>query len=116
VVLDSTGIKRCLLNLVGNAIDACTGAENGFIEITANVVDDSILRITVSDNGSGISEEDKANLFQMFFSTKGSKGTGLGLAVTHKIISEHDGTIEVESAPGNGTKFIIELPLKKERS
>ncbi|MFC1542149.1 ATP-binding protein, partial [Candidatus Latescibacterota bacterium] len=114
VVLDSSGIRRCLLNLVSNAADACAGIDNGLIGITADVVNGSILRIVISDNGSGISEEDRSSLFQIFFSTKGSKGTGLGLAVTHKIISEHEGTIEVESELGKGTKFIIDLPLRKE--
>lgn len=113
VVLDATGIRRCILNLAGNAVDACAGMDGGLIGITADAVDDSIVRIVISDNGSGISEEDRSQLFRIFFSTKGSKGTGLGLAVTHKIISEHEGTIEVESAPGKGTQFIISLPLRK---
>ena len=73
-----------------------------------------MFHICVADNGCGISEENRTKLFQAFFSTKGSKGTGLGLAVTKKIITEHGGEIEVESEVDKGTKFLIKLPLREE--
>ena len=76
-----------------------------------HVTSDNTLEISVSDNGSGISKEDMESLFKVFFSTKGTKGTGLGLAVTEKIIKEHKGKITVESEPGKGSTFTIKLPM-----
>ena len=69
------------------------------------------IEIKISDNGSGISKEDLPRIFEPFYSTKGQKGTGLGLAVIWGIIDNHDGTINVESEPGKGTTFLILLPL-----
>ena len=66
--------------------------------------------IRIKDNGCGIPKEHQEFLFEVFFSTKGSRGTGLGLAVTKKIIEEHKGFIEVESEVGYGTTFTITLP------
>jgi signal transduction histidine kinase len=68
------------------------------------------LRIRVADTGCGMSPETVTKLFTAFFSTKGSKGTGLGLPVTQKIIEEHGGRIDVESTEGQGTTFTICLP------
>ena len=112
VVIDPTGIRRCLLNLVSNAVDACPSDDGGRVRVTSEVENSTMFRIVISDNGSGISDEDKKNLFKTFFSTKGSKGTGLGLAVTQKIVSEHGGRIEVESSVGKGTSFSIVLPFE----
>jgi signal transduction histidine kinase len=64
----------------------------------------------IIDNGCGMDEEIRKKLFAQFFSTKGSRGTGLGLLVTQKTIHEHGGSIDVESELGRGTKFIIKLP------
>lgn len=114
VVVDPTGIRRCLMNLVSNAADACEEVKQGTVRVAVEPRDGDGLRISVGDNGCGIEEEDKARLFKMFFSTKGSRGTGLGLPVTHKIIEEHGGTLSVESTVGEGTTFIIDLPLRKE--
>ena len=71
------------------------------------------LRIMVSDTGCGIAPEDREKLFRVFFSTKGAKGTGLGLAVTEKIVTEHGGNMRVESEVGKGSLFVIELPLNR---
>jgi len=107
---DEKDIKRCLLNIVVNAIDAC-GEQGGVIRVsTGSSEKDGHYYIKVEDNGCGIPEEHKDLLFEVFFSTKGSKGTGLGLAVTKKIIDEHQGSIEVTSSVGKGTSFIITLP------
>jgi signal transduction histidine kinase len=114
VTLDPKGIRRCLLNLVSNAVDACNGVTGGRVEVATELADGETARIRVSDNGCGISTDDKERLFQMFFSTKGSRGTGLGLPVTHKIITEHGGTITVDSEVGEGTTFTIILPLRNE--
>ena len=114
VAVDSTGIRRCVLNLVTNAVDAC-GEEGGHVVVgTALDEGEGEVHITISDDGCGISEENRAKLFQIFFSTKGAKGTGLGLAVTHKIIREHKGDIDAASEEGKGTTFTIRLPRRAE--
>lgn len=73
------------------------------------------VEIKISDNGSGISKEDLSKIFEPFFSTKGQKGNGLGLAVIWGIIDNHNGSINVESEVGKGTTFIIRLPLAQQR-
>lgn len=114
VSVDGTGIRRCLMNIVGNAVDAC-GDPGGTVWVStdtnASQASDRFV-IRIRDNGHGISDEDRTKMFQVFFSTKGAKGTGLGLPVTKKIISEHGGSIDVESEIGKGTTFIITLPKK----
>ena len=112
IVLDPKGIFRCVLNLVGNAVDACD-KEAGSVRLGTRLIpEEKRLEIAVADNGCGIDEEGQKKLFTVFFSTKGSKGTGLGLAVTQKIIREHGGDIRVESELDVGTTFIIDLPLE----
>ena len=68
--------------------------------------------IRVADNGTGIPPDKLADIFRPFISTKGSRGTGLGLAVSRKILREHGGDILVQSQPGKGTKFILRLPVR----
>jgi signal transduction histidine kinase len=109
---DPQGIHRCLLNLLSNAVDALE-QDKGEVTISTRNHEESRVMLTVEDNGCGISEEVCPRIFDVFFSTKGSQGTGLGLAVTKKIIEEHGGSIEVQSNPGQGTKFTIQLPIKK---
>jgi signal transduction histidine kinase len=65
--------------------------------------------IEIEDNGCGMTEEQRQRLFEPFFTTK-EKGVGLGMSIVHRIIDAHGGTIDVESAPGSGTTFIISLP------
>jgi signal transduction histidine kinase len=111
VVLDPKGIYRCVLNLVTNAIDACT-PNGGLIGISTEYLEDQDrFSISVSDNGCGIPHENLSKLFDVFYSTKGVDGTGLGLSVTKKIVEEHMGSISVESEPGRGTTFTIDLPV-----
>ncbi|MBM4018830.1 MAG: GAF domain-containing sensor histidine kinase [Planctomycetes bacterium] len=114
VCVDEAGIKRCLLNLVGNAIDAC-GPSGGLVEIEAGPAGaDGRFAIRVRDNGCGIDPAAQGKIFAPFFSTKGNKGTGLGLPVTKKIVEEHGGAIQVRSARGEGTEFTIVLPVRPE--
>jgi len=113
VQIDSKGVKRTVLNLVSNAIDACEGVDDAQVHISVESASVKIFRIHVKDTGVGMPPEIKAKLFQVFFSTKGSKGTGLGLAVSYKIIKEHGGHISVDSEKGKGTKFTIVLPKKR---
>ncbi len=112
--LDPDLISRCLLNLVTNAIEACIDetAFNGpkRVIIRTRKQKGSGVEYQISDNGCGMAETTKKNLFKRFFSTKGTKGTGIGLMITKKIIDDHRGVIQVESNLGSGSKFILKLP------
>lgn len=111
--LEQKGIYRSILNLVGNSIDACDGVDDPTVTVRSKLLlDQGMVRIDVTDTGIGMTEETKDKLFTSFFSTKGSKGTGLGLPTTFKIIKEHSGTINVESEYGRGTTFTITLPIE----
>jgi len=114
VTIDPEGIHRAVLNIVTNAIDACEGAQNAQVTVkTEWDTAGSIARIIVSDNGVGIDEVDMPSIFHVFASTKGSRGTGLGLPVSQKIVREHGGKIVVTSRAGHGATFSIELPMSK---
>lgn len=115
VQIDPKGVKRTVLNLVSNAIDACEKIDNAKVHVSVESTSGKTFRIHVKDTGIGMPPEIQAKLFQVFFSTKGSKGTGLGLAVSYKIIKEHGGDISVDSEKGKGTKFTIVLPKKKNK-
>ncbi len=114
VAMDKTGIYRCLLNLVSNAVDACTleGIVHGkgVVRVKTDRPQGWGVRFQVEDNGTGIDEETREKLFRDFFTTKGYKGTGLGLPVTEKIVREHGGELKVDSEPGRGTTFSLLLP------
>jgi signal transduction histidine kinase len=110
---DPEGIHRALLNIVGNALDAVEERRNPQIAVlTAVEAGGEWVRIAVVDNGIGIESRKLPDLFKPFVSTKGARGTGLGLAVSRKILREHGGDILVQSLPGKGTKIILRLPLK----
>jgi signal transduction histidine kinase len=109
-VLDRTAIYRAILNLVSNAIDACAESESGnLVSLRSQDRADGIV-VTVADNGIGMSDQVRSNLFLRLFSTKGGQGTGLGLPVVKKVVEEHGGTLEVESKPGQGSAFHLRLP------
>ena len=114
--LDPEEIHRSLLNLVTNAVDACADIEapqtDGKVVLRSLKDEDYAVAYQVIDNGSGMDEETRSKVFQRFFSTKGSRGTGLGLMITRKIIDEHGGVIELQSEEKKGTTFIIRLPDK----
>ncbi len=116
VWLDPEGIHRCLLNLVTNAIDACINIDitqrQGRVLLRTLKTEGWAVEFQVVDNGCGMDEETKEKIFRRFFSTKGSRGTGLGLMITKKIIDEHEGAIEFDSEKGKGTRFVIRLPEK----
>ncbi|MGD2125239.1 MAG: response regulator [Desulfobacteraceae bacterium] len=117
---DPEGIHRALLNLVTNAMDACTDvsctARNGKVILRSLRPEGWAVEYQVIDNGCGMDEETKNKVFQIFFSTKGSEGTGLGLMIAKKIIDEHRGIIEIASEEGEGTTFSIRLPEKDRQS
>jgi signal transduction histidine kinase len=108
--LDRTAIYRAILNLVSNAIDACEESESGNLVSLKSQARADEVAVTVADNGIGMSDEVRSNLFLRFFSTKGGQGTGLGLPVVKKVIEEHGGSLEVESKLGEGSAFQVRLP------
>ena len=111
VPADADGLHQAVLNLITNAMDAVE-PERGVVTITSDF--DALNQqavIEVQDNGTGIAPDALERIFQPFYSTKGQKGTGLGLAVTKKIIDEHRGTIQATSTLGGGTTFRITLPM-----
>ncbi len=108
---DPDALHRAILNVVTNAIDACEQALDGRVAVrTDYVADKSLARVTVEDNGEGIAADDIHKVFSLFESRKGSRGTGLGLPVSQKILREHGGEIRVESAPNVGSRFCLEFP------
>ena len=107
ISLDQTKIRQALFNLLRNAQEAIQHA-HGKIRITASAVSDGI-RITVHDNGCGMTAEQMEQIFFPFVTYKPG-GTGLGLAVTRQIIEAHQGTLQVESIPEKGSTFYIFLP------
>ncbi len=110
---DPEGIHRALLNIVGNALDAVEDAESPRVLISTTQEEDrEWLRFEVRDNGGGIPAEKINDIFRPFVSSKGARGTGLGLAVSRKILREHGGDILVRSQPGQGSLFILRLPLR----
>jgi signal transduction histidine kinase len=106
---DGRSLYRALLNLVKNAFEAFKDKADPCIKIRARIKDDERYELSVEDNACGMSEEVKAKLFEAFFSTKGKRGTGLGLMVVARTAKMHQGTVRVESQPGVGTKFILTL-------
>lgn len=108
--VQASGLHQAVLNLVSNALDACE-PEHGTVTLSlAYDEQHAEVVVRVTDNGAGMSEEVRRRLFEPFHSTKGYGGTGLGLVVTKKIVDEHEGTIQVISAPGEGATFEIRLP------
>ena len=108
VWLEADGIYRCLLNLLNNAADALPAA-GGRVWVRAWSTPPDTLEIEVADDGPGVPSEVRENIWDPFFSTKGARGTGLGLATTAKVIQEHEGTINLARS-GSGACFHIVLP------
>jgi signal transduction histidine kinase/Na+/proline symporter len=105
---DRQGISQVLVNLLTNACDASPAG--GIVELEGKEIDDQVV-IQVADKGNGIPEENQSYIFEPFFTTKPpGEGTGLGLAMTYKIVADHQGTIGIDSEPGEGTRITIELP------
>lgn len=117
VIMDPHTIHQCLSNLISNAIDACLFDEDTSkawrVAVQSSYGKDQYFRIRIVDNGIGMSKAVQNKIFASFFSTKGHRGTGLGLMVTRKSVEEHGGTIEVESEEGQGTTFTLCLPFNR---
>ncbi len=114
LLFDPVGMSRAVLNVVTNALDAVEGRPAAAVTITARAdTEAGLARITVSDNGAGMTPETLAEIFTLFVSTKGARGTGLGLTVSRKILREHGGDIRATSRPGEGSSFVLEFPLRQ---
>jgi signal transduction histidine kinase len=112
VTVDREQMKQVALNLLINAVQSMP--EGGRLDLSAKALDDNRgMRLSIRDSGIGIPPENLKRLFDPFFSTK-EGGMGLGLSIAHRIIDQHQGKIEVESSPGEGTTFHIWLPLYQE--
>ena len=109
VALDRWQVVQAIVNLLHNAADAMTDQENRVLSITARV-EESQMRIAISDSGPGIAPANLPHIFDPFFTTKGERGTGLGLYITKQVVQEHHGDITVHSGDC-GTTFVISLPL-----
>lgn len=107
---DGRSLYRALLNLVKNAFEAFQEKTDACVRIRACLKGEEHYELIVEDNASGMSEEVRAKLFEAFFSTKGKRGTGLGLMVVARTAKMHRGAVRVESQLGAGTKFILTLP------
>lgn len=115
ILASPTQIQQVLLNLCTNAYHAIPRDQEGELSIECSRLDDETARLIVRDNGSGIPEELQPHIFDPFFTTKEvGKGTGLGLAVVHGIIEGHQGQIQLQSAKGQGSAFLIDFPLAKQ--
>ena len=112
---DPEAIQKCVLNLVDNAIDACKEArtprsKRHKVMIQTQYASGWGAEYRISDDGEGMDDEILSKIFQGFFSTKGTRGTGFGLMMTKKIIEQHGGEIDVQSKKGHGTTFFFRLP------
>jgi PAS domain S-box-containing protein len=115
---DAKAVMALLVNLAENSIDACridSHKNNHKIRLKSAGNQDSI-RFTIEDNGIGMDRETREKVFTLFFSSKGSEGTGLGLFIANKIANAHGGAIQVESEPGVGTRFLVDLPRVKPKN
>lgn len=110
VQVDIASVRQMLHNLIWNGLQACLNdaqKKNHFVSVKTDFYDDAHFFFEIADNGIGMDQATLRNIFEEFFSTKGSGGTGLGLAVVEKVVNKHGGRIEVDSAPGRGSRFTI---------
>jgi two-component system, NtrC family, sensor kinase len=114
IPMDYAGMHQVIMNLLSNAMDAVEQGK-GLIRVECRYdAENRVSIIEVTDNGGGIAPSMMKHVFELFHSTKGNRGTGLGLAVAKKIVDEHEGSITVRSAPGQGTTFTIRLPVSQD--
>jgi signal transduction histidine kinase len=110
--VDSGVLSSALINILENAMDACiedSSKKSHKIVFGVRQDEDDII-FNVSDNGIGMDAETTEMLFTLFYSSKGTEGTGLGLFISNQIIEQHEGSIQVDSTPGEGSRFIVRMP------
>jgi signal transduction histidine kinase len=117
-VFDREALYNLMTNLVGNALDACrfdprSQEKQHEIVLRSSLNREGNVLIEVEDNGSGISEKDRGKVFEGFFSSKGTEGTGLGLLVVQQVVREHGGSITFDSRESEGTLFRVVLPFRR---
>jgi signal transduction histidine kinase/DNA-binding response OmpR family regulator len=116
---DPAWLASALVNILENAVEACaydkTKAEH-VVEYRAKSLGEDGVLFEISDNGVGMDQETREKMFTLFFSSKGSRGTGLGMFIAHHVIRRHGGTIEVESRPGEGARFRVIIPRRLPKS
>jgi signal transduction histidine kinase len=108
VRVDALALRRVIQNLLGNAVDSLDG-KPGTVTIATERGPDGTIRLLVSDTGRGMSKAEVDRAFDDFYTTK-KGGTGLGLSIVRRLVLDAHGTLRVESHPGKGSKFIVELP------
>jgi len=114
VRMDAGVVRLALINILENALDACvedTAKKSHRIGFTLKRQEKNLV-VEISDDGIGMDRETRESLFTLFFSSKGNKGTGLGLFIANKIIEQHGGKIKVASKPNRGSSFRITIPMK----
>ena len=114
--LDVKSFQAALINIVENALDACRVdrlKKEHVIQFRLFAENDDVL-FQIEDNGIGMDRETQEKMFSLFFSSKGTEGTGLGLFIAKKVIEKHHGQIQVESRPGEGTRFTVRIPKAKQ--
>ena len=106
---DPVALRRVLENLVRNALE-CLGGKPGTVWIRARSgASSGRVRLEVEDDGPGMTGEDRERMFEQFYTTR-PEGAGLGLAIVRRLVTDMEGTIEVDTEPGRGTRFSLELP------
>jgi signal transduction histidine kinase len=117
VIGDPVALRRVLENLMANAVDSLA-SKRGRIKVSTDVVAgdrEPMLRLTVADTGRGMSPDESKRIFDDFYTTKAG-GTGLGLSIVRRLVIDLGGTIGVESAAGEGTRMILDIPIGGETS
>ena len=114
ILLDPLLMGQVVNNLVKNAVEAVLGQDDGRVVVRTQV-GEGVVRLAVEDNGPGVPEDRRAEIFAPYVTHK-QGGTGLGLAIVHRIVTEHGGVARVEDAPGGGARFVVELPMEEEES
>ena len=116
VEVDANWMQAALVNFLENALDACTydhGKQEHKVNFKVYDAGDNRICFVIKDNGMGMDRETREKMFTLFFTSKGSQGTGLGLFIANRVIQQHGGTIKVESEPQKGTRVQICLPRNK---
>jgi len=113
IIGEAFAIRELLTNLIFNALDAMP--QGGTLTLRTKVAGEFV-RVSVTDTGTGMTEEVRQRCLEPFFTTKGTEGTGLGLAMVSSIVQRHTGRLEIESTPGQGTTVIVRLPIPSDQT
>jgi signal transduction histidine kinase len=115
--IDLHWFQAALVNIIENSIDACEGDDcksDYTVQFSISKKNNDMIAFHIQDNGKGMDQETQDKMFTLFFSSKGSKGTGLGLFISNHVVKEHGGRIDVSSKPGEGTTFSVFVPRSQE--